>query len=51
MYQNTALIQIEVKKTPTNFNTLFAMSLCGVRPFKGLNAQHIYMLFGVEGFG
>jgi hypothetical protein len=50
MYQNTALIQIEVKIIPTNFNTLFAMSIYGVRPFKGLNA-HVYMLFGVEGFG
>jgi hypothetical protein len=39
--QNTAVFQIDVNKSPPNFDTLFVMSLEVVRLFKGLTAQHL----------
>jgi hypothetical protein len=48
-YLNTAVIQIGANKIRTNFDTLFVMSLYGVRLFKGLRAQCIYMSFGIKG--
>jgi hypothetical protein len=38
-----------VNKIPTNFDTLFVTSLYDIWLFKGLNARHIYMSFGVKG--
>jgi hypothetical protein len=48
-YQNTAVIQIRANKIPTKFDTMFAMSLYGIRLFKGLNVRCIYMWFSVTG--
>jgi hypothetical protein len=38
------------EQNPTNFDMLFAMSLYGIWPFKGLTAQR-YMSFSIKEFG
>jgi hypothetical protein len=40
VYQNTG--NLGVNKIPPKFDTLFAKSLYGVQPLKGLSAQRIY---------
>jgi hypothetical protein len=45
----TAVYRIGVNKIPPNFDTLFAMSLEGLRLSKRLNALCVCKSFGVKG--